>query len=54
MNKGQTNDLVGRVAPVSMQIGQGVRAVIPVPPEQYLAPTTPRKVLDLDVSNLCG
>jgi hypothetical protein len=50
MNKEQTNDLVGRVAQVSMQIRQAVRAAIPAPPEQYLTLMIPGKVLDFDVS----
>lgn len=53
-NKAQTDDLVGRIAQVSMKIREAVRAAIPAPTEQFFTLMAPGKVIDLDVSGSCG
>lgn len=47
--KAQEAEQVARVAQISQNIRQALRAALPAPPEQFFTLMIPGKVLDLDV-----
>ena len=48
--KQQSKEELARIAQVSMNVRQAVRAALPTPPEQFFTMMVPGKVLNLDVS----
>lgn len=53
-NKVQRDDLLGRIAQVSLQIRQAVCEAIPASPDQFLTLVVPGKTVDLTVGGLCA
>lgn len=51
-NKDQQQEQVARIAQISQNIRQAVRAALPAPPEQFFTLMIPGKVIDFGVSRL--
>lgn len=49
-NKAQEVEQVARIAQISQNIRQAVRAALPAPPEQYFTLMIPGKVVDFNAS----
>jgi len=48
----QQDEQVARIARISLNIREAVRAALPAPPEQFFTLMIPGKVVDFDVSGL--
>jgi hypothetical protein len=51
-NKAQQAEQVARIAQISQNIRQAVRAALPAPPEQFFTLMIPGKVVNFGVSRL--